>query len=544
MPYVYPDEIFVEAKFSGDAGPWTRITDVIKGSEYGRWGIMGNGPLDRTAAPGFFEFEVRNDAGNSGGLAGYYTPRHANVRSGWGVGLRVRLGVTFDGFIKYFHGRIPPKGIDVDPNTWGSQRVYVKVKDWLEQAAIHELRLMNYATNYRLNDVATAVVANMDIAPLATEYATGQALFPSAFDTLREGTRALEELAKAVLSEWGYAYVKRDLVQGETLVIENAYSRNSKLTPDVLPIATVASGAMLKEDGGFLLKEDGSKILLDQTETASFVNTMMLDSPEAKHGDQLVNYARGRTYPREVRTNVVLYSLQKPIELGVGEVRDDILVGYRDPTGGNAQVSGINMKTPVASTHYLMNSQEDGLGTDLTANLSVTPSYGTEGVNYRLENTGGQKGYVVKLEAEGDGIFTYDPVDRIAQDAASIAQHGRQEMEIVLKYLENPLQGLAFAQYVVEKLKNPTMQGNALKFLANTDGKHMMAFIMLDVGNRIHAEHGLSGINADFFIQGVEFWVGRGDTLRYRWITKEASDDEYWELGVSALGESTALALV
>jgi len=533
--YVYP-EIVVEANFNGDGSTWTAVTDVVQGSISGRWGIPGSGVLERVAPTDWFGLALRNDAGNSGGLAGYYTPGHANVRAGWGVGLRVRLGFGYDGFTKYFHGRIPAGGIQVDPNTYGKQQVQVRVHGWMEQLAIHELDLLAYVTDVTLDEVAGLIVTNMDIAPLATEYATGRKTFPAGFDTLRAGDTAMQELAKAVFSEWGYAYVKRDLVSGETFVVESALTRSEKREPDDLPLATSASGFLLKEDGGYLLKEDGDRIVLNQAETASFVGDMTLESPESSHAEDLINYAQATVYPREVQTNVTLFTLQKRILLAPGETVDGIRGRYRDPTGGNAAVSGKNMAT-VSD----MNSLESGGGTDLSAFLTVTPSYGTDEVAWTIQNTHISQAGWVYLEAKGDAVFIYDAVDRVEFDQASIDAHGRREAQIPLKYHDDPLQGQAFAEYVVQKNATPRMRFLSAQLLANYSAKHMMAFLFLDVSSRVYLEQALSGMANDFYIQGVEFEVKPGPLLYYRWFLREADDDEYWELGVSALDESTAL---
>jgi len=52
---------------------WVDLSSDVRTSSpfSGSRGIMGNGPLDRVAGPGFLNFALDNSADNSAGLAGY-----------------------------------------------------------------------------------------------------------------------------------------------------------------------------------------------------------------------------------------------------------------------------------------------------------------------------------------------------------------------------------------------------------------------------------------------------------------------------------------
>jgi hypothetical protein len=537
MAYVYPT-IALHGNFNRDGETWDQIVDVIQGSEEGLWGMQGDGVQDRLAGTDYFRFEVRNDAGCSGG-AGYYTPGHANMRAGWGVGLPLLLSFSFDGHTKYFFARIPKGGISVDPNAFGPQRVEVLAHGFGEQLAIHELKGMSYETNVNLVQVAQAILANMPIQPRATQFGAVNKIFPAGFDTLKAGDKALEELAKAVISEWGYAYTKRDRTVGETFVIEGAYSRNSISELSCVPVASSEAGFLLQEGGGYMLLEDGGRQILEDTVEANLGNTMLLDSPETEDGGDLINYARARVFPRSVQEDVTLFALTEPFFLGPGEERSDIYGPYRDPDGRNSNNVSAKEVTVVAE----MNAQQDMAGADLSAYLEVTSAPDVSEVAFNLvRNNHPTLGGWVMLAAEGDGVFTYTAIDRKAEDADSIEQHGRLQEDVDLHYLVNPLEALAFAEWIVAKHKDPRMRARRSRFLANTSAFHMLAFIFLDIGSRFYQEQSLANVAGDFFIQGVHFTVGRGGLLHFTWYTKEAEDDLVWELGTSALEVDNALA--
>ena len=77
-------------------GTWTDLTpDVIASAGIRTTrGIAGSGPLDRVAMPGVLTFTLRNDAGNSGHILGWYSPDHIAVRPGWTPGIPVKLELS------------------------------------------------------------------------------------------------------------------------------------------------------------------------------------------------------------------------------------------------------------------------------------------------------------------------------------------------------------------------------------------------------------------------------------------------------------------
>ena len=89
----------VEMQLAGTAGAWTDVSADVLQSDKPRFesGIRDNGATDRVASTGRLTFTLDNSNLNSAGLAGYYSPGHANARSGFSTGIPVRFKVTYDG---------------------------------------------------------------------------------------------------------------------------------------------------------------------------------------------------------------------------------------------------------------------------------------------------------------------------------------------------------------------------------------------------------------------------------------------------------------
>lgn len=583
---VYPDSIILEAQLS--AGVWTDLTPDWVGRLTVSYGIRGNGPLDRVASTGKMVFELNNSETNSAGQHGYYSPSSGYVRSGFTAGILVRLRITFEGesYIK-FYGRVPPNGINVGPGLYGSRRVEVTALDFMEQCAIHTLYLPTLQQNKRMSEIAQLVIANMPVAPLATEYNQTDSIFPTVFDTVRSTTTALGELEKIAKSELGYIYVKRDRVYGETLVTNGRFYRSNNPDLTAIPLPASLCEMLLDESGNYLLAEDGSRLAMEGTFTAAIgkpiygsadttsalltetndallteegdlllldeiavadVRCPILES-EINYGKYLANEIRYTTYPTYVDETAtsVLFSLNSPIYIEAGGERTNLLGRYRDPNGGAARISGKDMVTPVASTDYLFNTAADGSGTNLTAYLQVTANYGTEGVNYTLKNTHSTLGgYVTRLNARGRGIYTYDPVTLMIEDGASKAIHGTRTLNLDLKYERDISTAYTFASIHLNQYMTPVTSIEKLKFCASRDAYAMATFLALEPGSKFNLYEQLAGASGDYFVNGIDIEIMPGNVIYCSLIPASAANDVYrfWylgEVGKSELGVNTFL---
>ncbi len=551
----YFDSVRIWALFDGLV--YEEISNVvINGSIKGRWGIQSNSVLERMGGPERLEFDVRNDEFCALG-EGWATPGGPNVHAGWGTGLRVLVGFTFDGWTKYFTAKIPVKGITPDPNPYGSTNVHVMALGWTNEFAQHKLDLIQYQTNQKLDQVAATILATMDVQPQQTDIRIGTRTFPAAFDTLRPGDAAMGELAKAVFSEFSYVYTKRDRVSGETFVVEARDTRNySEPVPVEVPMAssgylTTQAGAhiitqasakivvneieagvfdltvapMLKSASAYLVDQSGNyintqaneRILANQRQLLLHENTMLLSSPEVVDGEGVINRAKFSVYPRHIQSPVVLYSITNPTLIAAGETK--IIKGtYSDPNGKR---NTVNAHQDTMSTVYAMHANSDGTGTDLLANLTRSAVYGSAEVEYTLTNTGAA-GYFT-IEASGEAVFIDDAIGSLAVDQTSIDAYGLgEDATIPMKYNVDPLYSQFEADLLIENYSLPRMKAKSFEFLANANEHNMLGFIFLDVGSAAFFQQDYMFIASPYFINGVEFSMQPGNILYYKYTVIEA----------------------
>lgn len=535
----YPDALRLEMYLSG---AWTDVSaDVIPPITCIE-GIMGTSPLDRVASAGRLTFTLDNGETNSAGLPGYYTPGHANARTGFNIGTQVRVYVEWEGIKRYrFFGRISPNGIQPTPGRFGDRATYVMAEDWFGQAEAHKINLPTYTTSKNAAEVVELVVANMPIAPQETDYLACADTFTYVFDTVRNKTLAIREIMKAVMSEWGYTYIKHNDATGEVLTVEGRGLRDPN-TVSTISKANDQSGFLLLESGDYFLLETGDKLILNEAQDAVFDNQYVQQNP-LMYGSEIYNRISTKIYPREVdaAATTVLFELNDTIRLAKSRTKTGIRGPYTDPSGAGRQTGGIEMVTPVSGTDYIANYASDGGGANATSDLVVTADYGTEAVEYTLQNTNSSDAiYVTTLQARGKGVYLYDPVEVVRTDSDSQDSYGVLPLTIDMKYQQNDDFIETLADALIAYYKQPHPMASPPWFCCNIDYKAMSAFLQLDIGDVIQFKDDQTGIDLNFYVQGHQWRIEDGSVIYYAPVivyTIVTETEVNWWLGIDGLSE-------
>lgn len=504
----YPTSVKIYAYLNSS---WTDLSSYVVSGVKGHWGLLTNHPLDLLADIGTIEFML-NNSGNE------FAPDHASALSGWGWGVPVKLVVNFDGedYVRFYG---PIIDIDIQPGTTARKRAAVTVADWMDYAANYPLVSPGIDTDKRGDEALTTILENMPIQPQATDFDEGVNTFDYIFDTVNTTTKAYSEASKIAFSEIGYIYHKKDKTYGDTLVFESNHYRHGLRTLKEIPKSSGDSGFLLMETGDYLLQETGDKIILN--EKAEYTADNVAIGIEIDYGQNVINRLTQLAYPKKVDGSAtVLFSLASPMPIGSGETIE-FRGNYADPSGG-ADVSGKDMVTPVINTDYKVWTNSDGTGTDITANLTITATYGTEGVSYSLYNGSAYAGWITTLQARGIGIYTYNPIEYACQDTTSINDYGYRWATLHQKYQQRLTMGMPVINAILEQEKQPRTKLNKIKLSANRSDELMMAFLNIHIGDLIEIKEDQPGIDGYYFLQGVEFEIRPGGKIVcFSWIVKE-----------------------
>ena len=533
-------------------GTWYDIwEDVVtsEGVQFSR-GIQGTGPLDRVAQPGTLRFTLNNSATNSAGLAGYYTPGHANARAGWTVGLLVRLSFTYQSWTYYkWRGTIDPDGLEITTGTNGSRRVRVTCSDWMRQAQDHRINLLEGQTDLRLDQAIEILLGNMPTRPAQVEYFDAEDCDPYdyIFDVAAPDTTALAEfqrLAVGAIGEHqeplqdpvvyadGYIVLRGGLATGEKLWA--SFRADDELTE--VPQTTALAGDLLMETGDALLMEDGSVLKLDEITDATITDDDILADSAISYGKHLANPVYVVTYPRKLDASgtAILWSLDEPIPVPTGGTVVTIRGTYNSPQTG-IRVNGVDFVNPlVANTDYKATSGEEG-GTDLTSDLNITASFGASEVELSLVNSGGTLLYTggtvasTFLQVRGRGVYIQDPVRKVYQNEGDIDVYGPHPLTLDLRY-HSPARindEFNIGQKTLDQWSRTVHTLDQINMSANRNEKNMLQFLFLEPHAIVAITESMSGLSGDeYYLQGYNAQILDGNTVMWNASFKLPPIDE------------------
>lgn len=488
-----------------DGTAWRDISaDAMAGTLHWSGGLRGSGPTDRIATPGVLEVELDNSTGNSAKTLGYYSPDHASKRTGFVIGAKIRVTLFSGGNLKRWCYRI--KEIRPIAGQYGSRRVEVQARDYMEEFSTRKTSGLAIQTNKRGDQLLATLVASMPFAPGATDYDTGAFYFPYAFhDEQDENTACLTVLQKIAQSELSYIYVDGDAAEGETLHYESHLTRFSSFS---------ASGT-----------------LSDSMSSLTLIHST----------DNIYNKIKATTYPIDVDTDLsVLGKIPQEFALEPGETKT-IEIRYIDETTSR-RISGAGLQTPVADTDYKMSSRSGDGGNGLNASLTVSPTAGANTMEVDVTNSAVVKGYVNLLQVRGYKVTLYDKVESVKNDATSITAYGERTITYNMPYQSQSTFGDAAATEILRRHKNPTSTISGVNFIANKNSTLMSYAITHGIGTRDTITETATGISSGFFINGFDYELLPGNVLSVTWILERAfNDTPYFTLNHVTYGVTNSI---
>ena len=506
-----PTSVAVEIQFSGST--WTNVgNDLLSDSVRVHYGISGNRPKARVASTGRMTFWLNNSASNTGGLAGYYSPNHANQRSGFEYGKKCRLKIVNGGTTYYkFVGKLTT--IDPEPGSHRNRRTRCVASDWIDEAANLTIRDVAIQQDQRADQLFTTLLAVLGSTsqPESTSFDTGTQVFPFAFHDLAQGEKLLRVMARVVMAEFGFLAIVGDTSAGGVLRFFNRHSR-----------AGVSSSLTIDDE----MRELGVPTTLDNV-----YNRIIVTTHPVRVLPDVVVLAALTNQPFDVR----------PV-LGPSETRT-LWLEYRDPNLDAALMGASDAITPESTTDYLLNANQDGSGADLTSDLTVTATFFASVVKVVVTNGGSGFGYITRLQVRGSGVFDRTPVQH---ECTSAQTYGERELTVDLKYQSDQNVGQGLADFLCNQYDSRSGQIDSVSFVANRSATLLTGALAREPGDKITLTETQTGISSvGVFIQGVDLSISDGGRrVICRWDVAPDAEGDFWRLGATAsddLGTDTTL---
>lgn len=551
-------QTYVLVILEGDTA-WTDISADVLTSERFRAerGIRNSRPQDVLATSGVYLFALDNDPqSNASGLLGRYSPNHANVLPGWTYDIPVRVVFRFEDALDVTSitrtGGTATVTTDEAHGFSTGQYVHIEGADQAAYVGFHQITVtgamtFTYAVSGAPASPATgAIVATRSfvkwtgkidsIDPEPGEYG-GPTVRVTCYDVMRD---IIDTEVSAIEAQAG---IYDDACSGVVLdaLPADAQPMARNLDPG-LDLYTYAlhnlgtgkrAGTVLANicrsswKWGFP-QGDGTYRELNRNSRATAVSSHTFD--DLMHGlrvpsrqSNVFTQVKTITHPLEVPASpVVVATLAGTPPLIPGNSTVELEQAYRDPNDSRRIIGAIDFQTTgspgalVPTTDYLANDQEDGLGANITGNITVPVSpYGGKGL-FSVTNGSATPAYLVNgagasfMQLRGRPIYDNGP--RTFRTGT-----GKRIAELDLPYLDNDVTGQQIADLIHDTYSDPD-QIEAITILGNYSDTLMLAALSLDIGDVITVSETVTGTsNTKAMIRSVEIDLIDGITLWVRW---------------------------
>ena len=302
--------------------------------------------------------------------------------------------------------------------------------------------------------------------------ATG--LVPQLWSPALWGVKALDEILRLQDEEDGFIYV-----DGHGLWrLENRSHRESEPHTSAKAILLSVSGG---RDAYFSALEWSEGV--DNIENKLFMRVR----DAANHGHRTV------------------WTLSETPRFAAGETRD-FLAESKDFDVVGGQLS------PMPTTDYAANTQADGSGTDITAQLTVThPAtrlYNGKGTLIRVQ-FGGTAGYLTRLGLRSVNALTFNaPLLLTAENGVSQDVYGQRIRSIDARWTREAHRA---QQTLDRRLARRATPRTALRVsLPNGSDANTLLMLQLRLSDRIALRYEDMGVDGEFFVEGHSLKVGQG----------------------------------
>ena len=201
--------------------------------------------------------------------------------------------------------------------------------------------------------------------------------------------------------------------------------------------------------------------------------------------------------------------------------------------------------TPVENDDYDANTNSDGSGLDVSADIAVAVSKFANAMKITLTNNGTVSCFITLLRARGTSVTRNDPVRKTADDSASQTAYGIRTFPSRARFVPDTDEGQAWGDFnlSIHKDPQPVIQ---VEVVAGVTPGNTDQVITRDISERVTiVGTGKSklGYNEDFFIERIKHIAVPGGLLRAIFDLSPATGySGFWTLGVSKLGGTATSA--
>lgn len=404
--------------------------------------------------------------------------------------------------VPVFYGRIR----DIRPQEQRS-RVRIVASDGLEILERQKASNLNLQTDYAVTD---AIVALLNLAGWENTDTSGWT-FPTELGVDSYlGSAAIEDNGDTMPYWWG---------DPEITVLEA-----------INEIADAYGGDIyIAADGTFSYNarnyNQASVLTLDQSQ-------IQRDIEMNQPWDEIRNSIKVVAYPRTATSSMDIWKLGDVPYIPAGGT---LTIWAEYSYDGDISPAS-SVTTPAATTDYLANTVEDGSGTNATASVTITMTdYATE-AKLVIVNNYSSGVYITLCKLRGVLLIAQNAVIAIEENTASIADYGRNDLNISTRWIQDSVTAINRAGYADVMHASP----KKICFVRLEEQENLQ--YAMDLFRYLDLTIAKLGIDGQYCVTAInhEYLAGRGCITTWRLEPTARELGSFWVFP-AALGEGTVL---
>jgi hypothetical protein len=515
---------------------------------------------------------------------GYYSPAHANVRTGWTYGVPLR--VVFTGsFSTVFAG----VGITRSSTTATATTLAVhgrSVGDWVTIAGAAQ---SEYNGTFQIATVPTTTTFTYTVAGSPATPATGTITAVQSFVKFRGKVRVIDPTPGRYSTQQVHvvAYdIINDLAETDLRSVSTQQNKTEaelfqevldSLPAEVQPVAVdidtgvdTFSWAFDDIGGGtkaltaidnvarsaFALvtaKGDGTLVTVSRHSRTTGTSLFTLDDNSMRGFsmpsslDGVYNLVRVTTHPKlvDAAATTALYAHAGAGLLVPANSSIEVWGSYTDPVDRQTPIGGVAgsfVDPPTSTTDFTANAAADGSGANRTSDMTLTLAPFSSSCKFTIANTSATDFYATSFQVRGKGIYDQSPQ---TSQASSTQTYGVRPLSILLPYQDDPGVAQSAATFMEAQYRSVVSQPVSAMFQGSISDTMMQAALSVEPGNLVTVSETMTGTaSVEVVVQSIDLSVTPGVQIVCRWGLAPASPWRFWRLGItgaSELGVSTVL---
>ena len=455
-----------------------------------RWRLGLREPYDSIADFGRAEITLLN-------RDGAFSPERQRLE----IGARLRILSDLDGVTRtHFIGFI--NRIDVDGGTWGDRKAVIRVADWQPWLDEQAVQLAPFA-DVSADEVIDAL---LDQARLRRAVIAGFCLIDVPGYNLIDSARIFPA-----------RNLSRNLQKGKT-----RFAYVGDWWRDDISIRRAIAELAASERGTFFVNRRGEAIFLNRHHALVAKTLAARFHDDIKdftysYGDRQVNRLLLKMTPREIGAEgSTLWQLGPALRIGqdTSLLLNVPLVDARD-----APVGLLELEALEAAFH----SRGDGRGKPVASGVSAEVAQrGFTSLQVRLSNANARDVFLTELRIIGRPLYRRDPLELVMEDGPSLHLYGLRQHALDLPALSDLATARAFAEYELQRRKQPA---GAIERLTLDARDHGPTALRLTLFDRIRvSETQTRHSDREYFIIGEAHRVRNGGAEHEVIFTLEPAD--------------------